>query len=322
HAATKGEKQEERYTLNLNYMTTRPSGFLPLETSEVLNTTEALPSTHPPNSVIPTSEVSSVCYNQKMFTITTWNANGLRAALKNGANTWWENYDPDLLCLQEVRARPDQLTDAQREALETRNPVWNPAERPGYSGVATFAKDKPTSTEIGLGIPRFDQQGRVIQTLLPGIRIYNIYFPNGGRGLSRVGYKLDFYQELLEICDQQHQDGEKIIICGDFNTCHQPIDLRNPKANEGNTGFLPEEREWIDIYLDHGFKDIFRELYPEKEQYSWWTFRGGARERNVGWRLDYFLISDALVDQVEDVIIHDQVMGSDHCPVSLLIDLT
>jgi len=256
-----------------------------------------------------------------MFTITTWNVNGLRAAFKNGANTWWEAYDPDLLCLQEVRARPDQLTNSQRESLEKRNPIWNPAERPGYSGVATYAKQEPASTEIGLGFPRFDQEGRVIQTLLPGLRIFNIYFPNGGRDLSRVDYKLDFYQELLEICDERHAQGENIIICGDFNTCHQPIDLRNARANEGNTGFLPEERAWIDTYLEHGFKDIFRELYPEKEQYTWWTYRGNARERNVGWRLDYFLISDALVSQVEDVIIHDDIKGSDHCPVSLLIDL-
>jgi exodeoxyribonuclease-3 len=255
-----------------------------------------------------------------MFTITTWNVNGLRAALNKGAADWWEDYDPDLLCLQEVRAQPEQLTAAQREALERRNPVWNPAERAGYSGVATFAKQQPAATEVGLGIPKFDKEGRVIQTLLKEFRVFNIYFPNGGRDLSRVDFKLEFYQELLEICDELHSQGQKIIITGDFNTSHQPIDLRNPKANEGNTGFLPEERAWIDIYLEHGFVDIFRKLYPEKEQYTWWTYRGNARERNVGWRLDYFLISEALVDQVEDVIIHDQVMGSDHCPVSLLID--
>ena len=255
-----------------------------------------------------------------MFTITTWNVNGLRAALNKGADTWWEEYDPDLLCLQEVRAQADQLNTAQREKLEGRNPVWNPAERAGYSGVATFAKHKPLGTEIGLGIPKFDREGRVIQTLLEEFRVFNIYFPNGGRDLSRVDFKLEFYQELLEICDELHSQGEKIIITGDFNTSHQPIDLRNPKANEGNTGFLPEERAWIDTYLEHNFVDIFRELYPDKEQYTWWTYRGNARERNVGWRLDYFLISEELVDQVEDVIIHDEVMGSDHCPVSMLIE--
>ena len=256
-----------------------------------------------------------------MFTITTWNVNGIRAAFKNGADQWWEKHDPDLLCLQEVRARPDQLTAPQREALEKRHPVWNPAQKAGYSGVASFTKQEPKSSQIGLGIPRFDSEGRVIQTLLPEFRVFNIYFPNGGRDLSRVGFKLDFYQELLEICDQLHEQGEKLIITGDFNTCHQEIDLTNAKANQGNTGFLPEERAWIDTYLEHGFKDIFRELYPEREQYTWWTYRMNARERNVGWRLDYFLISDALVDDVEDVIIHDEILGSDHCPVSLLIDI-
>jgi exodeoxyribonuclease-3 len=255
-----------------------------------------------------------------MFTITTWNVNGIRAAFKNGADQWWEKYDPDVLCLQEIRAQPDQLTTAQRESLEKRHSTWNPAEKAGYSGVATFTKIPPLDTIIGLGIPRFDLEGRVIQTILAKFRLFNIYFPNGGRDLSRVGYKLDFYQELLEICDQLHNEGESIIITGDFNTSHQEIDLRNPEANAGNTGFLPEEREWIDIYLDHGFIDIFREMYPEREQYTWWTYRMNARERNVGWRLDYFLISESLLGDVEDVIIHDDVLGSDHCPVSLLID--
>ena len=255
-----------------------------------------------------------------MFTITTWNVNGIRAAFKNNADQWWDEFDPDLLCLQEVRARQDQLTASQLEGLERKHSTWNPAEKAGYSGVATFAKSPPTDTIIGLGIPRFDTEGRVIQSILPKFRLFNIYFPNGGRDLSRVGFKLDFYQELLEICDQLHAEGENIIITGDFNTSHQEIDLRNPKANEGNTGFLPEEREWIDIYLEHGFIDIFRYLYPDREQYTWWTYRMNARERNVGWRLDYFLISEDLVNAVEDVIIHDDVMGSDHCPVSLLID--
>jgi len=255
-----------------------------------------------------------------MFTITTWNVNGLRAAFRNNAHKWWEAHDPDLLCLQEVRARPEQLTAAQREALEARNPVWNPGEKAGYSGVATFAKELPVSSELGLGIPKFDREGRVIQTVLEEFRVFNIYFPNGGRDLSRVEFKLEFYQELLEICDQLHNQGENLIITGDFNTSHRPIDLRNARANEGNTGFLPEERAWIDIYLEHGFVDIFRELYPDREQYTWWTYRGNARERNVGWRLDYFLITDALAEQVEDVIIHDDVLGSDHCPVSLLIE--
>jgi exodeoxyribonuclease-3 len=256
-----------------------------------------------------------------MFTITTWNVNGLRAALKNGTHVWWDQYQPDLLCLQEVRASLEQLTPEQQEQLAGWHAVWNSAQKAGYSGVATLAKTQPLASEVGLGIARFDTEGRVIQTVMPGFRVFNIYFPNGGRDLSRVGFKLEFYQELLEICDNRHAEGENLIICGDFNTSHQEIDLRHPKANEGNTGFLPEEREWIDIFFEHGFRDIYRELYPEREQYTWWTYRMNARERNVGWRLDYFLISQSLVKDVEDVIIHEEVLGSDHCPVSLLLDI-
>ena len=252
--------------------------------------------------------------------ITTWNVNGIRAAFKNKADLWWQDHNPDVLCLQEIRARPDQLTKSQQESLEEQNPIWNPAERPGYSGVATFTINPPRESIKGLGIPRFDKEGRTIQTILPGFRIFNLYVPNGGRDLSRVGYKLDFYQELLEICDQLHQKGEHIILCGDFNTAHQPIDLRNPEANQDNTGFLPEERAWIDIYLEHGFRDIYRDLYPDREQYTWWTYRLNARQRNIGWRIDYFLISEGLVEMVEDVVIHDDILGSDHCPISLLID--
>jgi exodeoxyribonuclease-3 len=253
--------------------------------------------------------------------ITTWNVNGIRAALKNGADNWWRTFQPDVLCLQEIRAELDQLTDAQQEALKTEDMVWNPAERAGYSGVATLSKQTPKKSIAGLDIPRFDQEGRVIQTIFPEFRIFNLYVPNGGRDLSRVDFKLDFYQELLEICDQLHEAKENIILCGDFNTSHQPIDLRNPDENEGTTGFLPEERAWIDTYLEHGFRDIYRDLYPDREQYTWWTYRFQARQRNIGWRLDYFLISEALVEFVDDVIIHDDVFGSDHCPVSLLIEV-
>jgi exodeoxyribonuclease III len=148
----------------------------------------------------------------------------------------------------------------------------------------------------------------VIRFKYPDFYLYNIYFPNGGQENKRVPFKLDFYGALLDICDDLHAKGENIIITGDFNTAHREIDLANPKQNEKNTGFLPEEREWIDRYLEHGFKDAFRELYPEKEIYTWWTYRFNSRERDVGWRLDYYLVSDALMDRVADVVIH----GGDH----------
>ncbi|NJC96211.1 MAG: exodeoxyribonuclease III [Anaerolineae bacterium] len=250
--------------------------------------------------------------------IVTWNVNGLRAALSKGALDWAWKHSPDVLCLQEVKARPDQLTEDQ-SALLPFPYAWNPAEKPGYSGVVTFYKEEPLEIRMGLGDPKFDGEGRLISTLHPGFRLFNIYFPNGQRGHDRVEYKLAFYSRLLDICDELHRKGENLIITGDFNTAHMPIDLKNPKSNEKTSGFLPEEREWVQKFLDHGFVDIYRRLYPDRVQYTWWTYISNARARNVGWRLDYFLISDALVPRVTDVVIHDDVPGSDHCPVELVL---
>lgn len=254
--------------------------------------------------------------------ITTWNVNGLRAALGKGVLDWMRQYADDVLCLQEVRARPEQLEEQRSQALSGLFPhsTWNPARRPGYSGVATFSRGRSLESWLGLDDDRFDDEGRVIVSRFPSFLLYNIYFPNGGQDNGRVPYKLDFYAHLLDICDGLHARGESVVICGDFNTSHRPIDLKNPRQNEGNTGFLPEEREWIDRYLEHGFVDIYRQLYPERVQYTWWTFRMNARARNVGWRLDYFLISPQLVPFVQDVVIHDEVLGSDHCPVTLQIN--
>jgi exodeoxyribonuclease-3 len=162
-------------------------------------------------------------------------------------------------------------------------------------------------------------EGRVISTLHPGFRLFNIYFPSGQRGHDRVEYKLEFYASLLKLCDRLHESGENIILTGDFNTAHMPIDLRNPKSNGKTSGFLPEERAWVQKFLDHGFVDVFRRLYPERVQYTWWTYISNARARNVGWRLDYFLISEALITLVKDVVVHDGILGSDHCPVELIL---
>jgi exodeoxyribonuclease-3 len=197
--------------------------------------------------------------------------------------------------------------------------AWNPAERPGYSGVATGFSESLGEHAVtnGFGVEEFDIEGRVIQSDHDDFILFNIYFPNGSRDHSRVPYKLDFYEKLLDICDELHAAGRKVVLTGDFNTSHQDIDLAHPKPNQKKTGFLPEERAWIDKYMEHGFVDAWRVLYPEKVQYTWWHVITRARERNVGWRLDYFLVSEALMDSVVDVTIHDQVMGSDHCPVTL-----
>jgi exodeoxyribonuclease-3 len=250
--------------------------------------------------------------------IITWNVNGLRAAFAKGARDWLLAQNADVICLQEIKARPDQLTEEQRQ-LPGYQIYWNPAERPGYSGVATFLRQQPLELELGMGAPHFDMEGRAIRSRYPGFLLYNVYFPSGQRGWERVGYKLDFYAHLSEICDALHAAGESLIITGDFNTAHQEIDLRNPKQNAKTSGFLPEERAWIDTYLAHGFVDAYRYLYPQRIQYTWWTYRANARQRGIGWRLDYFLISEALLPRLKDVIIHEEVLGSDHCPVSLLI---
>jgi len=185
--------------------------------------------------------------------------------------------------------------------------------------VATFHKAEPKAVEKGIGLEQFDVEGRVIRSHIEDFYLFNIYFPNGGQENKRVPFKLGFYEELLKICDELHQAGENIIITGDFNTAHNEIDLANPSSNAKNTGFLPEERAWIDKYLDHGFVDAFRERHPEEEVYSWWTYRFNCRARNVGWRLDYFLVSQNLIERVNDVVVHGEIMGSDHCPVSLIL---
>lgn len=251
--------------------------------------------------------------------IVTWNVNGVRAVLNKGADEWWNSQDIDALCIQEIKAMPEQLTKAQRSKFSAWQEYWNPAVRKGYSGVATFTKQKPSEIHFGLGDERFDIEGRVIQTRIDNYFLFNIYFPNGQRDHDRLQYKLDFYASLLNICNQIHSAGVPIILTGDFNTAHMPIDLKNPKQNENTSGFLAVERAWIDKYLEHGFVDIYRQMYPESETYTWWTYRANARARNIGWRLDYFLISEELVDRVESVEIMGDVFGSDHCPVLLNI---
>ncbi|MFQ6614938.1 MAG: exodeoxyribonuclease III [Fidelibacterota bacterium] len=246
----------------------------------------------------------------------SWNVNGIRAAGKKGFLNWLEATDPDILCLQETKARKDQLP---AELLEGHgyHTYWHSAERAGYSGVATFCKEEPLYVQEGLGIDRFDKEGRVLITEHPNFLLYNIYFPNGQKDQERLDYKLDFYEQLLLILDEQVESGINVIVTGDWNTAHKEIDLARPKDNAKTSGFLPEERALIDKYIEHGYVDTFRLFHPEPDRYSWWTYRFGARARNVGWRIDYFFVNAGYIDQIIDADIHDDVTGSDHCPVSL-----
>ena len=246
----------------------------------------------------------------------SWNVNGVRAVVKKGFLDWLEQAQPDILCLQETKAHVDQLA-AEILTDHGYHTFWHSGERRGYSGVATFCKEEPLYVQEGLGIERYDAEGRVLVTEHENFLLYNIYFPNGQKDNIRLQYKLDFYDELLPIINEQVESGNNVVVTGDWNTAHHPIDLARPKQNVNTSGFMPIEREKLDMYVENGWIDTFRLFHPEGDRYSWWTYRFGARERNVGWRIDYFFVNEGFVDNVEDADIHDEVVGSDHCPVSL-----
>jgi len=258
--------------------------------------------------------------------IVTWNVNGIRAVHQKGFLEFFRDQRPDVLCIQETKAQPDQVPDELR-APDGYDLALHSAQRKGYSGVATWTRasgdraagGRPRAeTRAGTGEPRFDDEGRVLVTRLGEIRLYNIYFPNGGGGPERLAYKKDFYFHMRDLFARHLAAGEPLIVCGDFNTAREPIDLARPKENEKNSGFLPEEREWLETYFGLGLVDVFRRRHPgEPGHYTWWDYRFSARDRNVGWRIDYFLVSPDLAARVEDCRILAGVKGSDHCPVLL-----
>jgi exodeoxyribonuclease-3 len=250
--------------------------------------------------------------------IFTWNVNGIRACHKKGMMDWLQKESPDILCIQETKARKEQVPpDAQ--APEGYHAYWHSAQRPGYSGVLCYSKKKPKEVILGIGDEQFDVEGRCIQLIYNNFALINSYVPNGSRDLHRVPYKLDYYDALLKRSHTLQKQGLSVIMTGDWNTCHQEIDLARPKANKKSTGFLAEEREWIDKFIDAGHVDTFREEFPELEgAYSWWSNRAGAREKNVGWRLDYYLVDQKSSKRCLGNKIHPDVLGSDHCPVELI----
>lgn len=250
--------------------------------------------------------------------IYSWNVNGIRAVQKMGFIQWLKLEQPDVLCLQEIKARPEQLEESLIN-IEGYLSCWNSGERKGYSGVASYFRKEPLQVEKKLTVEEFDREGRVLISFHDNLLILNVYFPNGQMGEERLSYKLRFYEYLIELCEELKKAHPQLIICGDFNTAHQEIDLKNPKANEERSGFLPIERKMLDKFLSHGYVDAFRYLYPEKIQYSWWSYRSRARERNAGWRIDCFYVSEALIDRIIDCEILDHIMGSDHCPIALHI---
>jgi exodeoxyribonuclease-3 len=247
--------------------------------------------------------------------IVSWNVNGLRACERNGFTEWFLQDKPDIMCMQEVRAELPQLPEHCQTPVGYHT-TWNPAEKKGYSGVATWSRQQPTAVQLGLDHPDSDREGRCIVTEHDGFALYNIYFPNGSRDHSRVPFKLAFYEHLMQHLAERLARGDRLLIGGDFNTAHQEIDLANPRANVKTTGFLPEEREVLQRFMALGFRDVFRDRHPgEKGHYTWWSNRPGVREKNIGWRIDYFLASESLAPDVKAVYHLPEVKGSDHCPV-------
>lgn len=252
--------------------------------------------------------------------IASWNVNGLRAVAKNG---YWESFlkgvKPDIFGLQETKASPEQIPEAILSPAGYTSFFSSSKVKKGYSGVALYSKIEPLKVIYGMGIPEFDDEGRLIGGEFQDFWLLNVYFPNGGQGPHRLDYKLRFYDAFLEFAEKLRRE-KPVIFCGDINTAHEEIDLARPKENEENTGFLPEERAWLDEVVAAGYVDSFRHFYPSrKDAYSYWDLFTRARERNVGWRIDYFFIPQELTKRLKKAEIHPDVYGSDHCPVSITL---
>ena len=247
----------------------------------------------------------------------SWNVNGLRACVKKGFLDYFKSVDADIFCVQETKLQEGQI----ELDLEGYNQYWNYAEKKGYSGVAIFTKIKPLNVSYGLGIEEHDKEGRVITLEFDNFYFITVYTPNSQTKLARLDYRMtweDAFREYIMELDKK----KPVVVCGDLNVAHKEIDLKNPKTNRMNAGFSDEEREKMTVLLDSGFIDSFRYFYPDKtEIYSWWSYRFNARANNAGWRIDYFIVSERLKDALKDAEIHTEVMGSDHCPVVLNIDL-
>lgn len=254
--------------------------------------------------------------------IISWNVNGIRAVEKKGFVNWMEGCGADIICLQETKAHKEQLSDKLLN-IDSYKSYWSSGERKGYSGVATYSKIIPDKYETGFGAhEKFDCEGRILATFLDDTVLLNIYFPNGQSSDERLQYKLDFYDATLEFCEKLRGQGKSLIICGDYNTAHNEIDLARPNENVNVSGFLRIERDWMDKFESFGYVDTFRELHPDiAEAYSWWSYRTAARSRNVGWRLDYFYITPDLLPKLKRAEILSDVMGSDHCPVLIELDI-
>lgn len=253
--------------------------------------------------------------------IYSWNVNGYRAVLKKGFEDWLDACGGDVVMLQETKAHPDQLTEEGRAPESYEHHYWNWATvKKGYSGTACFSRPEPLSVHYGLPDEAYQGEGRVVRLEYPDFWLFNIYYPNGQMSDERLGYKMGFYDAFLAHAEELRKD-KPVVVGGDFNTAHTEIDLKNPKSNSERSGFLPEERQWLDKFIKHGYVDTFRMFEDGPHHYTWWSYRFNARKNNAGWRIDYFFVSEELREKVLRSWIEPDVMGSDHCPVGIELDL-
>ena len=258
--------------------------------------------------------------DSRSIKIASWNVNGIRAVQKKGFADSVATLNPDILCLQETKISEDKLT-ASHTKLADYYSYWSFAAKKGYSGVGVYTRIEPKEVEHGFGNAKFDDEGRILVLSFDSFTLLNIYYPNSGQGPERLQYKMDFYEAFLEFITQRRKSGQNIIFCGDLNIAHQAIDLAQPERNQNSAGFLPCEREWVERLINQGYVDTFRHFNKEAGNYTWWDYRTFARDNNVGWRIDYFFVNKEILPRVLTATSHSDVLGSDHCPISIDIAL-
>jgi len=252
--------------------------------------------------------------------IISYNVNGIRAALKKGFADWLLQENPDIICLQEIKANKEQVETNLISDLGY-HLYWFSAQKKGYSGVAIFSKQKPDRVIKGIGIEKYDFEGRMIRADFGDFTLINSYFPSGTTGTVRQDFKMEYLADVQKFIDNLKKERPNIVLCGDYNICHKPIDINKPENKKGVSGFLPEEREWVTNFIENGFIDSFRMFDQSAEKYSWWSYRAGARPKNLGWRIDYHMVSETLRSKIIDAKILSDVVHSDHCPILIELDV-